>query len=117
MSEYELISVIVVTYNSAKTIIDTLDSIKAQTYPNIEIIVTDDCSKDDTIALATTWLQENHLKGTIVSANTNKGVPANMNQGLRASSSRLFKFIAGDDLLYPNAIDEFYRYYQREKFM
>ncbi|NJW55213.1 glycosyltransferase, partial [Salinimicrobium oceani] len=43
-----LVSVVVVTYNSSEFIIDTLESIKNQTYPNIELIISDDCSGDDT---------------------------------------------------------------------
>ena len=39
-----LVSVVVVTYNSSLTVIATLESIKAQTYKSIELIVSDDCS-------------------------------------------------------------------------
>jgi len=44
-----LVSIVVVTYNSSSTILETLDSIKAQTYRNIELIVSDDHSTDNTI--------------------------------------------------------------------
>ena len=40
----KLVSVVVLAYRSADTIIETLESIKKQTYPKIELIVTDDCS-------------------------------------------------------------------------
>lgn len=45
----KLVSVIVLSYRSAETIVETLDSIKNQTYPNIELIVTDDASPDNTV--------------------------------------------------------------------
>ena len=47
MNNKPLVSIGVVTYNSGEFIIETLDSIKAQTYPNIELIVSDDCSSDE----------------------------------------------------------------------
>ena len=39
-----LVSIVVVTYNSAKFVIDVLESIKEQTYTNIELIISDDAS-------------------------------------------------------------------------
>ena len=44
-----LVSCTVVSYNSEKMIVETLESIKSQTYRNIELIVSDDCSKDNTV--------------------------------------------------------------------
>ena len=46
-----LVSIIVITYNSAKFVLETLESAKAQTYQNIELIISDDCSSDNTIEI------------------------------------------------------------------
>ena len=54
-----LVSAVIITYNSAKYVIETLDSIKAQTYQNIELIVSDDCSTDETTTLVKEWLEKN----------------------------------------------------------
>ena len=54
-----LISILVISYNSSKFIIDTLESIKKQSYNNIELIVSDDYSTDNTIELVTNWLKLN----------------------------------------------------------
>ena len=51
----ELISVVVFSYNSSSTIIETLDSIYAQTYKNIELIISDDGSSDDTVKKTQRW--------------------------------------------------------------
>ena len=54
-----LVSIIVITYNSSKYVLETLESAKAQTYQNIELIVTDDCSNDNTVEICRKWIEEN----------------------------------------------------------
>ncbi|MFY7734922.1 MAG: glycosyltransferase, partial [Bacteroidia bacterium] len=49
----KLVSVPVVTYNAAEFVLETLESIFNQTYQNIELIVSDDCSKDNTVEIVT----------------------------------------------------------------
>ena len=46
-----IVSVVVVTYNSAKYVLETLESIKDQTYPNLSLVISDDCSTDNTVKL------------------------------------------------------------------
>ena len=57
-----LVSVVVVVYNSSETVVETLDTILKQTYRNIELIVTDDCSTDDTVKIVKSWMIENHKR-------------------------------------------------------
>ena len=104
-----LVSVPVVTYNSSKTILETLESIKAQTYPNIELIISDDCSKDNTVEICREWLEKNGSRFTrtellIVPQNT--GVSANINRAEVACQGEWAKGIAGDDILMPNCIQD-----------
>jgi alpha-1,3-rhamnosyltransferase len=51
-----LVSVVIITYNSSKYVLETLESAKAQTYQNIELIVSDDCSTDDTVEKCREWI-------------------------------------------------------------
>lgn len=105
----DLISVIVISFNSEKTIIDTLNSVLSQTYSNIEMILSDDGSDDRTISVAKEWEIENNVTNLkIVSSKMNYGIPHNCNQGIKASSGKYIKIIAGDDLLYPDAIEKYY---------
>lgn len=109
-----LVSVVVVSYNSASTIVETLDSIKAQTYQNLELIVSDDCSPDKkTIEIIQKWLDANgsrFIYTELVTTDKNTGVSGNINRGVAKSQGDWIKSIAGDDLLIPTAIEEFVNY-------
>ena len=105
-----LVSVVVVTYNSAKTVIETLDSIKVQTYHNLELIISDDCSKDNTLTIVRRWLKQNEQSfrsSKLVTSEVNNGVAANINRGIKASKGEWVKSIAGDDLLTHDAVQEY----------
>ena len=102
-----LVSVRVVTYNSSKTVLETLDSIKAQTYPNIELIISDDSSKDNTVEICREWLDKNgsrFARTELLTVPVNTGVSANINRSERACRAEWCKGIAGDDMLMPNCI-------------
>ena len=60
-TDRDLVSVLILAYNAEKYIRDLLESIKDQTYQNIEIIISDDASKDDTVRIAQVWKDENRL--------------------------------------------------------
>lgn len=108
-----LVSVPVITYNSAKTVIDTLDSIKAQTYPNIELIISDDCSKDDTVAVCRKWLEQNKerfARTELLTVEKNTGVAGNCNRAIIACQGEWVKGIAGDDILMPDCIESYMDY-------
>ena len=102
-----LVSIIVISYNSSKYILETLDSAKNQTYANIELIISDDGSTDGTTKLCEKWLSKNHIrfKNTqLIKFKDNTGISANCNRALKESSGEWIKFIAGDDLLLENCI-------------
>lgn len=104
-----LVSVPVITYNSARTIIETLESIKAQTYPNIELIISDDCSTDNTVALCKDWLEKNKERFTrtvLLTVEKNTGVAGNCNRALAVCTGEWVKGIAGDDLLMHNCVQD-----------
>lgn len=107
--ELPLVSVGVITYNSSKTVIETLDSIYNQTYPNLELIISDDCSKDNTVELCNDWLEkhkERFVRVEIVTVEKNTGVTRNINRACYASKGIWIKVIAGDDCLKYNCIEE-----------
>ncbi|MGL4853361.1 MAG: glycosyltransferase [Phocaeicola sp.] len=108
MNNESLISIVVITYNSSKYILETLESIKIQTFQNIELIISDDCSKDNTVAICKEWISANSnsfVRTQIVTTSVNTGIAANCNRGLNVTEGSWIKFIAGDDILLPNCIE------------
>jgi glycosyltransferase involved in cell wall biosynthesis len=105
----KMVSVIVVVYNSSSFIIEALDSVLNQTWKEIELIITDDCSTDDTIAICRSWIKVNSdrfIRSEIILSESNRGVPANLNQGLRAAKGVWVSLLAGDDCLKPNCVED-----------
>ncbi len=105
----QLVSVPVLTFNAATFVEETLESIFNQTYLNIQLIISDDCSKDNTFALVEKWCNQPRVKTRftdikILTVPKNTGVSANCNRCINASDAEWIKFIAGDDILLPNCI-------------
>ena len=106
--EQPLVSIIVITYNSSKYVLETLESAKAQTYQNIELIVSDDCSTDNTVEICREWIEKNKkrfLRTELITSEKNTGIPANCNRGVKAAQGEWVKLIAGDDILCNNCIE------------
>ncbi len=108
--ENPLVSIIVITCNSAKYVLETLESAKAQTYQNIELIVSDDCSTDTTVELCLDWIEENKVRfarTNLIQVKKNTGIPSNCNRGVKAAQGEWIKLIAGDDVLLDTAIFDY----------
>ncbi len=112
----KLVTIGVVSYNSSNYILETLDSIKNQTYKNIEIIISDDGSSDDTVMKSEQWLQSNRERfqySEIITVDKNTGVASNCNRVVTKANGEWLKMIAGDDVLLPNCIEEYMKYSER----
>lgn len=110
MQDDILVSCTVVSYNSAETVIETLESIKAQTYQNIELIVSDDCSTDNTVELCREWIaanKERFVRAVLLTVEKNTGVAGNDNRALAECRGVWQKGIAADDKLLPNCVEDF----------
>ena len=102
-----LVSIVVITYNSGKYIFEGLKSIESQTYENIEVIISDDCSTDNTVEICKEWINNNKNKFKrveLIEAIKNTGVAGNLNRGIKASNGEWIKTLSGDDKLLPNTI-------------
>jgi alpha-1,3-rhamnosyltransferase len=104
-----LVSIVVITYNSSRFVLDTLESAKVQTYQNIELVVSDDCSTDNTVEICKKWIEENKdrfVRTELITVDKNTGIPANCNRGWRTANGEWIKLIAGDDALFSYAIEK-----------
>ncbi len=97
------ISIVIPARNAAEWIGETLHSVAHQTHPRseVELLVVDDASTDDTPAIANRFLQEHALAGRVISCQKNVGVSAARNVGWRAASAPWVQFLDADDLLAP----------------
>lgn len=99
----ELVSVIIPIYNAQRTIIRALDSVYRQTYPNIEWILLNDGSTDDSLDLVKAYLEEHAIKAVVIDRE-NKGVSYTRNEGVRRACGTYVAFLDADDQWLPNKL-------------
>ncbi len=97
-----LVSILIPAYNAERWIADTLKSVVGQSWPNKEIIVVDDGSKDETVAIARRF----GSSGVKMVQQENRGPAAARNHAYRLSQGEYIQFIDADDLLSPEKISE-----------
>ena len=100
--ELPKVSFIVITHNFSDFVCDCLESIKNQTYKNLEIIVVDDVSKDSTIEKIGNFISENpNLDIKFINNDQNIGQLACFLKGLKEATGQFVCSIDGDDVLFP----------------
>ena len=103
------ISIITVTYNAASVLKRTLDSVKAQSWQQIEHLIIDGASKDETISMAETYKAQCPYEVVILSE-PDKGLYDAMNKGLRLATGDYLVFLnAGDTLHAANTLETIVR--------
>jgi len=94
------VTIVIPVYNAEKFLAQSIDSILNQTYRNIEILVIDDGSTDNSLKI----LQNHSDKITIISQ-PNQGIAIALNTAIKKINGEWFKYFSADDVLYPNAIE------------
>jgi glycosyltransferase involved in cell wall biosynthesis len=102
--KFPLISVVTVTYNSSLYVRDAIDSVLAQTYPNLEYIISDDCSTDDTWKIISEYTDP-RIRASRNEKNLREY--ANRNKAIDIAMGKYLIFIDGDDIIFPHGIEFF----------
>lgn len=101
-----LCSVVCVSYNHAKFAMAGLQSVFSQAYRNIEIVVLDDGSSDESVSIIRETLKSSPFKATFIEQLHSGNVPANFNRALKEASGEFVVIMSLDDLLMPGCIDD-----------
>jgi len=96
------ISVCIPTYNGAKYIAQTIESILNQTFTDFEVIVSDDGSSDETLEIVGSF---NDSRIVRIDRLSKVGAEANWNNAVASASASLVKLVCQDDLLYPQCLE------------
>jgi glycosyltransferase involved in cell wall biosynthesis len=96
-----LVSIIISAWNAEQYLGQTLESLLNQTWPNLEIIVVNDGSTDNTLQVAKSFA----ARGVKAISQNNKGQDAALNLGYKHSNGDYIKFMDSDDLLNPEMIE------------
>lgn len=101
-----LVTIGVTSYNHAKYIIETLDSVANQTYKDFQLIISDDRSPDNSVEVIKNWI-ENHPEMNIlfIQNEVNVGLCNSLNNMLKKATGEYISFIASDDTYDPGFIE------------
>ena len=111
MSSHTDVSVIIPTYNRATLVAEAVESILAQTYDELEVIVVDDGSTDETPSVLEEYVRRDDRVRSI--RQNNRGVAAARNAGLAHAKGTLMSFCDSDDLWLPNKLERQVAYLQQ----
>ena len=101
----DLVSIIMPTYNCAKFIAESIDSVIAQTYTNWELIIVDDCSTDNTKEILTSYLQKYpNIHYTFLTENSGPAVART--EALKQAKGDYIAFLDSDDIWCPEKLSK-----------
>ena len=103
--ETPLVSILVANYNNGRFIADTLESAARQTYPNIEIVIVDDGSKDDSLKVIESFMASHpEVKVKLFKNDDNRGCGRIKRQCVESSEGEYFCFLDPEDTMVPEAV-------------
>lgn len=99
-----LVAIAIPSYNNAPYIKETLDSINAQSYDNIEVVIIDDCSTDNSISVIEEWLVTCRFPFKFLKHEKNRGLTRTLNHFLNECDKNALyvSFIGSDDTFLPD---------------
>ena len=107
---YPLVTFVSPCYNHEKFIIQSLESIKNQTYKNIEHIIIDDASTDNSVKLIEQWITDNNYTCMFVKHTHNKGIGYALNESIDRMKGEYWSVCSTDDLVHPARTEIFVKF-------
>lgn len=104
MNAAPLVSIVLPTFNGQRYLAKAIESCLAQTYDNLELIVVDDCSKDETLKIAH-GLAATDFRVRVIHHEINRKLPGALNTGFAAARGELLTWTSDDNIYDSNAID------------
>lgn len=104
-----LVSIITPTYNCGRFIEETIKSVQAQSYTDWEMIISDDCSTDDTREVIASYL-ESDPRIKYICNEKNRGAAITRNNALKIARGRWIAFLDSDDLWLPEKLEKQIRF-------
>ena len=103
-----LVSVIIPVYNAESFVVESIESVLNQTYPNIELVIVDDCSKDGTLALLRKYKRNYPDKITLIALKKNRGKGGDLaaNVAFKRAKGNFISRMDADDISLPNRVEK-----------
>ncbi len=101
---YPLVSAVVLCYNQARFVTECLEAVKEQNYPNLELIINDDASSDDSASVIEAWLGKSDMPHRFLRQEKNQGLCRSLNNALSHSRGKYISGIAADDVWLPGKL-------------
>lgn len=108
----ELVSIIMPSYNTAKFIAESIESVVKQTYVNWELLIVDDCSSDSTDEIVGSFLADTRIK--YFKNINNSGAAVSRNRALREAKGKWIAFLDSDDLWMPEKLEKQINYMEKK---
>ena len=107
----ELVSVVMPAYNASRFITEALTSVRSQTYKSWELLVVNDCSKDNTSEVVRSQCEQDP-RVKLLEHETNAGPAEARNTAVRAATGRYVAFLDSDDFWLPKKLERQLRFMQ-----
>jgi hypothetical protein len=108
-----LVTIIATCYNHEAYALDCLEGIKAQEYTNIQLIIIDDCSTDQSSKIIAEWVETSQIDCQFIQHSVNVGLNKSLNEALQISRGQYIAHISTDDVWLPGFLSAYIAEFQK----
>ena len=109
------VSIIMPAYNASKYLVDSVESVKKQSFKNWELIIIDDCSIDNTAELIKS-MSEKDSRIIFMQNTENCGVAQTRNAGIKVATGKYIAFLDSDDIWFPNKLERQLEFMEKNRY-